>query len=129
MKIISGTSSAAQQLTVLLDYIMSISTDSLASNARAGSGRLDRSLVGILQADWRNMMYHEDSKDIKLIVGTEKETFLVHSLVLIARCNKLKDNHMPAMMQSPRTLTFQHLKPSAVRIIIHYLYSAEVSYH
>ena len=100
---------------------MSVSTDSLASVTRPGSGK-DRSLVGILQADWRVMYDHEESKDTELVIGPagSTESFRVHSTVLIARCDRLRER-MGSRME------FEHLDPFAVKKILQYLYSAEVS--
>ena len=102
---------------------MSVSSDSLASVTRPGSGK-DRSLIGILQADWKTMYHHEESKDVTIVIG-EEESFRVHSLVLVARCHKLSGRLDHS--QNDNTLVFKHLSVNAVKRILQYLYSAEVS--
>ena len=99
-----------------------MSNDSLVSSARPGSGR-DRSLMAILQADWKNMFYKDESKDFNIVVGPNGDTFPVHRLVMIARCDKLRGR---MGSKTKNKLYFKHLEPAAVKTIIHYLYSAEV---
>ncbi len=103
----------------------SMELESLASSVTrnsTGAGN-DRSLVGILQADWRAMYRHDDTKDMELVVGAEKKVIRVHSLVLIARCDRMRDR----MSNGSAKLTLRNLSPCAVDKILRYLYSAEVS--
>ena len=104
---------------------MNGSKESLASSVTrncTGAGN-DRSLVGILQADWRAMYRHDDTKDMELVVGADQKVFRVHSIVLTARCDRMRDRASNGSAQ----LTLHNLSPSAVDKIVRYLYSAEVS--
>ena len=95
---------------------------SLSSDSRPCSR--DRSLLAVLQVDWRNMILHHETKDFELLVGEKEESILVHRIVLIARCNKLREK---LEGETKKKLVFKHLEVQAVKTIMQYVYSAEVS--
>ena len=94
---------------------------SLSSETRPCSR--DRSLLAVLQVDWRNMIQHHETKDFELVIGEKEESIFVHRIVLIARCNKLREK----LGQTKKKLVFKHLEVQAVKTILQYVYSAEVS--
>ena len=80
-----------------------------------------RSLVAVLQADWRAMLLDEESKDFQIVVGNKKEKFTFHKIVLLARCEKFKRENL-----SGKELVLQQVDSEAMQKIQHYLYTAEV---
>lgn len=93
---------------------------SLSSDTRPCSR--DRSLLAVLQVDWRNMILHHETKDLELVVGEKEESIPAHRIVLIARCNKLREK----LGQTKKKLVFKHLEIQAVKTILQYVYSAEI---
>lgn len=104
---------------ISVDMSSICSVESLSSSHPVGSK--DRSLIGSLQADWRSMFYHENSKDISVIIE-DGQCIRLHSLVLLARCG----NNGRLQYETSSQINCRHLQASSVKKILLYLYSAEV---
>lgn len=97
---------------------LSMSYDQLSSRP----GSRDRSLLAVLQSQWREMSYNEDTKDFVLIVGERREELTVHKLILMVRCEKLTTRYLA----DKKELEYECLDPPSVRKVLQYLYTAEV---
>lgn len=83
-------------------------------------------LVVELQSDWGKLFEDGVGSDVDILVGTDR--IAVHSLVLKVRCKKLGEDlkTMDSDNCNRPVLSFPSLSPSAVRIVLRYLYTAEV---
>ena len=86
-------------------------------------GSRDRSMLAVLQSQWRDMSYNEETKDFVLIVGERREELTVHKLVLMVRCEKLTASYLA----NKKEIEYEFLDPASMRKVLQYLYTAEVN--